>query len=1181
MEPLEKQLTRASCKAKYLPSIFICVVIAFANSTVIHGRHTNSGDVVGLHQQVENKIPKCTKDATPLNFSETPKPLTGKLKSDEINCYQVRLEKNQYMHIVVMQQDVDVQLELFRVFEGGSGVRYERVWKAIDSPNEYNGPEPVSEIAPQSSVYLLAVEHSPGTTSPGENYTITFEELRTATEKDERYVRAERNYLEGWSQSNSASFATDQNQASQILTGAIKLLKEALPLLVDTDRPKLKLKVLFRLAEAEHKLGALQDAAVYFRQESDLAKTLTDKNDAATALYNVAIVYNELHNVQESRKALEEAITLNGGLPADTRIQMLVNLGSVYRYIGEISKAVDVYNQVLVLIPQLNDPERQGYLFTIAGMFFFNVGELLKARDLYGHALELEGTKYLQQRSYALHQLGVVYMELGQSQKALDTFTELQRLRNSTPYKLTEGPPEEEDMAEVYLLANMGSAYASLGETALALDYYQKELDRSNSRFKDADAFTHLYRGNAYFDLNNEQAALDEYKIAGDLWANDKRGTANVLANVAKIIANKGEKQRALKDYLIPAIELEEQAGDAFGKSSSMTSAGAIELDLGQTADASRILNDALKLRTDIGDKKGEIVTRYQLARLERALGRMDAAREQIRAARDSIELLRRSISDRDLRATYFAGFQQVYALEVGLLVDAYTKHPVPEAAEAALSAAESARARSLLDTLAETRLEIQNSVNSDLTQREQRAQDKIAEVLARQARLFRNSPITDPGVQQQKKRIEGEFNAAIEELRNIRSEIRQESKQNKTDAVLSQSASLSGKEIKAMLDDDTLLLEFSLGDELSYLFIVSSKDIIPVLLPKRRVIEDLAVDAYQKLSARNKLPASLGYDERIRREHELDASFAQVAGKLSQVLFEKTAGVLGTKRLLIVKDGALQYIPFSALFEPNAKGGVTADPLLLKHEVVVLPSATSVASLREQVRDRARKTLMVLADPVYESIDTRAQETVKAGSRGAEPDLKFHRLAFSNEEKNQIAKLVDKNEMKSWEGFDVNMSNIISGELSNYRVVHFSMHGIFDFGNPNTSGLVLSLFNQQGKLEKRPILGINDIYNLHLSATLVVLSACETALGREIKGEGLVGLTRGFMYAGAPRVVASLWEVDDPVTAGFMKSFYSKILQDKLSTAEALRAAQKEVWEVHKKSPYYWAAFELQGDWK
>jgi CHAT domain-containing protein len=164
---------------------------------------------------------------------------------------------------------------------------------------------------------------------------------------------------------------------------------------------------------------------------------------------------------------------------------------------------------------------------------------------------------------------------------------------------------------------------------------------------------------------------------------------------------------------------------------------------------------------------------------------------------------------------------------------------------------------------------------------------------------------------------------------------------------------------------------------------------------------------------------------------------------------------------------------------------------------------------------------------------------------------------------------------------FEANREQVTSDTLNQYRVLHFATHSLLNTQHPQLSGIVLSLYDAQGK-PRDGFLRLNHIYNLRLSNELVVLSACSTALGKDVKGEGLIGLTRGFMYAGVPRVIASLWKVDDEATAEFMKIFYRHLLREQMPAATALRAAQIEMQQQARwRSPYYWAAFTLQGDWR
>ena len=280
--------------------------------------------------------------------------------------------------------------------------------------------------------------------------------------------------------------------------------------------------------------------------------------------------------------------------------------------------------------------------------------------------------------------------------------------------------------------------------------------------------------------------------------------------------------------------------------------------------------------------------------------------------------------------------------------------------------------------------------------------------------------------------------------------------------------------------------------------------------------------------------------------------------------------------------------------------------PLIIKHEIVNLPSASVLAVLRKETAKRksAPKTVAVLADPVFEANDPRVALAKSKRAMSAPSEVATNvseenfslavrsmnfkddraalgRLAFSRDEADAIAALTTPAQGMKAVSFDASRTNAMSEKLSEYRIVHFATHGFLNSEHPELSGLVFSMLDEQGKPQDG-FLRLHEIYNLKLPADLVVLSACQTGLGKEIKGEGLIGLTRGFMYAGAERVVASLWRVNDYPTAELMKRFYRGMLKEKLRPVAALRAAQLEMWKKKRFSdPYYWAAFTLQGEWK
>jgi CHAT domain-containing protein len=257
----------------------------------------------------------------------------------------------------------------------------------------------------------------------------------------------------------------------------------------------------------------------------------------------------------------------------------------------------------------------------------------------------------------------------------------------------------------------------------------------------------------------------------------------------------------------------------------------------------------------------------------------------------------------------------------------------------------------------------------------------------------------------------------------------------------------------------------------------------------------------------------------------------------------------------------------------------------MVNHEIVTAPSASVVAVLRQETAGRkpAGKTLAVLADPVFNADDARIappdKTAVRSGSELGAQD--FVRLRFSRTEAEEITRLAGSGATLTALDFEASRDTAMKPDLGEYRIVHFATHSLLNNEHPELSGVVLSLVDHRGRAQNG-FLRLYDIYNLRLGAELVVLSACQTALGEEIKGEGLIGLTRGFLYAGAPRVVATLWEIDDRTTAEAMKRFYQGMLGRGERPAEALRAAQIALWKTKGwDAPYYWAAFTLEGEWR
>lgn len=634
--------------------------------------------------------------------------------------------------------------------------------------------------------------------------------------------------------------------------------------------------------------------------------------------------------------------------------------------------------------------------------------------------------------------------------------------------------------------------------------------------------------------------------------------------------------------------------------------------------------NRSLSLSRAVKDSKLEAAALRGIARVERNLGHLAEARKRIEEALLIIETLRSKSASPSLRTSYFASVQEYFELEIDVLMRLHQSQPTQGFDKAALQASERARARSLLELLSEARVDIRQGVDPSLIESERSLQRRLNDKAERQTQLLSKKHTPEQAAAFQK-----EIEELLTQYQEIEARIRINSPRY---AALTQPQPLSFRDIqKQVLEPDTVLLEYALGDEKSYLWAITPDSINSFSLPTRTEIEAAARRVYDLLTARNRRIKFETADERKARLVAADAEYWQAAAALSRMILSPVAAQLGRKRLLIVSDGALDYVPFAALPTPVATnrqstGAASANnsaaqssptlsvdaqtPLIVEHEIVSLPSASTLAALRKEVAGRkpVSKTLAIVADPVFEKDDERVRgnarsvkpvdaQTARAtwdNTRSTASDVfksametgdvdeggRILRLPYTRQEANQIAALVPASERKQALDFAANRSIALNSELGQYKYVHFATHGFLNSLHPELSGIVLSLVDAQGS-EQDGFLRANEIFNLKLPAEMIVLSGCRTGLGKEIRGEGLLGLTRGFMYAGSARVLVSLWGISDEASAELMAKVYKGMLgKDKLRPAAALRAAQAAVWKDKRwQAPYYWAAFVLQGE--
>lgn len=884
---------------------------------------------------------------------------------------------------------------------------------------------------------------------------------------------------------------------------------------------------------------------------------LGDQVAEANALNDIGAVYDTLGEKQKAREYYDRALPLRRAA-GDRKGEAVTlnNFGALYRSLGEMQKALDHYQQSLLITRSVGEREAEASILSNLGTVYRALGEMQKALDVYDQALPIWiALKNKRGEAVTLSNLAGVYRSLGDQQKALEIYQEsLARARDAKDRRV-----------EGETLNNLGAVYRTMKDFGQSTQYFERSLEIRRA-------------------------------------VGDRRGEAATINNLAGIAFSLADYPTSLELYQ-QSLLIWRALGDRTGEAQVLHNLGEASLSNGDPSKAVEYFQAALGIRRAIRDQVGEASTLFSLARLDRGAGRLTEARRGLEVVLILVENLRTKVTSPDLRATYFASVQQYYEFYISLLMEAHRQLPYAGNQVHAFLTSERSRARVLLDLLEEARADIRRGVDPQLLTREQSLQDLLNAKADRQTRL-----LSGKHTPQEEAEMERELTALTNEYAQVQASIKQASPRF---AALSKPPEISVIDLQTrVLDPETVLLEYKLGDDASYLWSVSPTAVAGYVLPKRAEIESAARTVYELLTERNRSRAAETPAQRQARLRKAEADYPAAAANLSRIILGPLGPMPGVKRLLIVSDGALQYIPFAALTDQMGGSRATRSPLVQRFEIVCLPSASVISEIRHDrlTRKPAAQMLAVLADPVFDRDDprvrqkeilakTKASETSPpavakltstelvraAGEVGAASGpIIVPRLLFSRQEARSILSNVPANQSLAALNFKASRTTANSSELGRYRYVHFATHGLLNSQHPELTGIVLSLVDENGQPQDG-FLRLHEIYDMHLSADLVVLSACQTGLGKEIKGEGLIGLTRGFIYAGASRVAASLWKVDDAATAELMSRFYRGILKEKKTPAAALRAAQIELSQLPawRRSPYYWAAFVLQGEWK
>lgn len=1066
--------------------------------------------------------------------------VNSKLRGGDLHTYQMTMTAGQYVRVAIDHGDLALSMKVIapngeKLFEGLAP------YSAQDAAH-------ISVIAQSSGFYLVQLA-ALKQESNFKQYSIRIEELHEATTSDQSRTAAERLFTD--------AETLRVNGSASDLHAALQRYRSALDMWRTLGQRRDEAYTLFVLGSVSHNLSQPKDALAYYNEALTLWRSLGDRRKEGLTLSGMGWTYYSIGNLQKALEYYDQALPIRRDL-GDLRgqAQTLTTIGQIYKSLGEPQKAIEHYNLSLPLARQAGDKIQEAFALGNFALLYIDLAEYQRALTYVDQALPLwreTGNRYGE--ADTLNSAGIIYDELGEFEKALDHYH-----RSLELWRHLGNQHGEADV-----LNNMGIAYVSMDELQDSPDLLPKALDALNQ-------------------------ALAIRRSTGQLL-----GETDTLVNLGLAYERLGKRDAAL-DYFNQVLKIDP---------SSPTALHNIGVNYYLRNDPQRALEyfrRALAISRERGSRSGEAQTLGMMAEVQAKLGNLNDALSNSRAALDIIDSLWSTIASSEVRTSYHAVTRDYYVQLIDLLFQENSLHPGDKQDVVALEINERARARGLIDLLLERRVDIRDNTSDALLERELFLRRQLGA-----KEKYRRRLLDDRNADAERLAVENDLQFLGNEYLETRASIQAS---NSRYAAIAQPPTLSVQQIQEnILDSDTVLLEYCLGNSRSFLWMVTKTSMSSHSLPGLAEIQGAARRVYDLLTERNNHPRGESPQQRVARISRADAEYNEASLALSQMLLGTVAAELGQKRLVFVTDGILQYIPFSALPKPLPAGGrrTKSDvaqfrPLIMDHEIVSLPSASVLAILRRDSADRqtAPKSIAVIADPVFSKDDPRVdahapkivstsqpiRSTFDPGSPTDSSDLdfktaRFGRLRFSREEADEIVSLAPAATSLKLTDFAASTETVMSSNLAQYRILHFATHGLLDSRRPEQSGLVLSRVDDQGN-SRNGFLGLREIYNMRLNADLIVLSGCQTALGKEIKGEGLVGLTRGFMYAGVPRVVASLWSVEDRATADLMKRFYRGVLTQGMRPAAALRAAQAELRQERGwVAPYFWAGFTLQGDWR
>jgi CHAT domain-containing protein/tetratricopeptide (TPR) repeat protein len=979
----------------------------------------------------------------------------------------------------------------------------------------------------------------------------------------------------------------DEYFSKDKFTDSIPIYQQAIKLLEQqNDRQRLA-DASYKIAFSSVQIGNYAEGRQFYTQALKLHEELGDKAAAGMDLTRLVGIDANQGNYKSGLELAHKALEIHEAVGSKKGIAETVRLmGSINDYQGNSEEALKYVQQASEIYTAINDIEGLAKCYSSFGGIYWKQGKLDEALDQYKKGLQIgESLNKKDLISKAWGNIGLIYWNQGDTEKAFESYQKSLEIAHEIGAKRTEclnlfnigilhqdsGNYKESQEAyqkslelaqqigdrgtEGVCYEGLGKIHKIFADYDVALEYYDKSLKIAEEIGEQrAAAYALKAIGEVYELQDNPKIAIEYLQKARGIYEKmgEKRGIGMALDEIGELYLNAGKHDLALNNFN-EALRIYESIGAKSEMPGTYRMIGLAQKSKKDLAEAEASFSKSIQIakETDKPDQLWQSL--YCRGEMLRDSGKED---EALQAMKDSIAVLERirgEVNVAELRAGYFQDKVMVYTKLIQLLI---AKQNLPEAFEYV----QRSKARGFLDMLAEARVNQESILSADLREKKKETETNLRKIQQNIQNEYEKEVVDHSKIaafEKQRNERELEYSSLILEIR----------KQNPEYADVQYPQPLKLSDAQALLDPESALLEYSIGDSKSWVFAITADSAAVFELPPQKKLAEQVHQFREVL---------LKPDPTFQTLEKAHSKYLTQAQTLFSELIRPAESILkGKHRLVLAPDGTLSYLPFESLLtkteHPKTIHFESLPYLVSDYDVYYVPSASVLASViknNHQKNDQP-KQLLALADPWLKDSGEGIATVRGWGTLGPLPNART--------EVQSIARLYPKDQVTVFEGRQASEKNFKQADLQEYRRIHFASHGLIDEEKPEYSALVLS---SDDKGSEDGYLTMREVFDLKLNADLVVLSACKTGLGKEVRGEGVTGISRASLCAGTPSVLVSLWDVYDRSTADLMTSFYKNMEVNSKDKSAALREARLQMIASKKFShPYYWAPFVLIGN--